>query len=411
VDLDSVRGDTSVIDRMKQKILLSDGPSCQVLTGHRGSGKSTELWRLRHALENPTSGADRLFVVQVQADEELDRNDIDFPEVLVAIIRQLARQLKERAEIHLKPGYFKDRWQRLKELALSEVEFDKLDLDAGMAKISSTIRNSPEARKKVRAALEPDTDNWLKAANDIIGVAVLELQKQQFRGLVIIVDDLDKMITRPHEAAGCSTTEYLFVHRSAQLTAFQCHLVYTVPIELAYSHHESTIKRLYGGDFPVVPMTKIETPPPHGKAYAKGIAKFREMIDARLNSVGATEDDLFESDKVRNDLIKLTGGQPTELMTLIREAIVTNGIPIGAQGIKRTSQEVMRSYRRQLRADHWPVLEEARKTGQVVRTEANEKPFRELLESRALLLYRNDEEWYGLNPAVENLTPPAPIGE
>ncbi len=407
VDLDSVRGDSSVVNQMKQKVLLSDGPSCQVLTGHRGSGKSTELWQLRYALENHAHANERIFVVQVQADEELDRNDVDFPEVLVAIIRQLAKQLKERANIALKPGYFKDRWQRLKELALTEVEFEKMDLEVGMAKISSTIRNSPDARKKVRAALEPDTDNWLTAANDIIGTAVLELQKQHFRGLVIIVDDLDKMITRPHEDAGCSTTEYLFVHRSAQLTAFKCHLVYTVPIELAYSHHESTIRRLYGGDFPVVPMTKIETPPPASKTYPKGIAKFREMITARLTSVGATEDDLFESAKVRDDLIKLTGGQPTELMTLIREAIVTTGIPIGSKGIKRTSQEVMRSYRRQLRADHWPVLEEARKTGQVVRTETNEKPFRELLESRALLLYRNDEEWYGLNPAIETLTPPA----
>jgi hypothetical protein len=45
VDLDSVRGDSSVIDRMKLKILLSDEPSCQVITGHRGSGKSTELWK------------------------------------------------------------------------------------------------------------------------------------------------------------------------------------------------------------------------------------------------------------------------------------------------------------------------------------------------------------------------------
>jgi energy-coupling factor transporter ATP-binding protein EcfA2 len=408
VDLDSVRGDSSVTDRMKQKILLSDGPSCQVLTGHRGSGKSTELGQLRHALENPARGSDRMFVVQVQADAELDRNDIDFPEVLVAIIRQLAGQLKDRAGISLQPGYFKDRLQRLKELVLTEVEFKDLDLTMGMAKIATTIRNSPDARKKVRAALEPDTDNWLTAANDVIGQALLELKKQHFRGLVIIVDDLDKMITRPHEEAGCSTTEYLFVHRSAQLTAFQCHLVYTVPIELAYSHHESTIKRLYGGDFPVVPMTKIETPPPSGKTYPKGIAKFREMISARLASVGAVEDQLFENNKVRDDLIKLTGGQPTELMTLIREAIVTEGIPIGPKGIKRATQEVMRSYRRQLRADHWPVLEEARLTGQVVRTETNEKPFRELLESRALLLYRNDEEWYGLNPAIENLEPPPP---
>ena len=29
-----------------------------------------------------------------------------------------------------------------------------------------------------------------------------------------------------------------------------------------------------------------------------------------------------------------------------------------------------------------------------------------LLESRAILQYVNDEEWYGLNPFVEMLTPP-----
>jgi energy-coupling factor transporter ATP-binding protein EcfA2 len=406
VDLDSVRGDTSVSDRMKQKILLADGPSCQVITGHRGSGKSTELWQLRHALEHPNNAADRLFVVQVHADEELDYNDIDFPEVLIAIIRQLAAQLKDCVNIDLQPGYFTDRWRRLQDLALTEVDFEKLDLSVGMAKISSTIRNSPDARKKVRAALEPDTDNWLKAANDIIGEALLQLRKKHFSGLVIMVDGLDKMITRPHEAAGCSTTEYLFVHRSAQLTAFGCHLVYTVPIELAYSHHNENIKRLYGGDFPVVPMIKLQTPPPNPKTYAKGMAKFREIITARLASVGASDDDLFESNRVRDDLIKLTGGQPTELMTLIREAIVTDGIPIGAKGVKRTSQEAMRSYRRQLRADHWPLLLEARATGRIVRTETNEKPFRELLESRALLLYRNEIEWYGTNPAIAELEPP-----
>jgi Cdc6-like AAA superfamily ATPase len=206
IDLDEVRGHSSIVSRMKQKILLAERPSCQVLTGHRGSGKSTELWKLRQALEEPsTSGADRFFVVQVQADDELDRNDIDFPEVLIAIVRQIAQQLRDRAKINLQPGYFADRWNRLKELALKDVEFDKLELAAGMAKLSGTIRNSPEARAKVRAALEPDTDNWITAANDIIGKAVLELKKQQFRGLVVIVDDLDKMITRPHDGAGCST--------------------------------------------------------------------------------------------------------------------------------------------------------------------------------------------------------------
>ncbi len=408
IDLDSVRGDSSVIQRMKQKILLSDGPSCQVITGHRGSGKSTELWQLRQTLENPASGTDRFFVVQVRADDELDPNDIDFPDVLIAIIRQLAEQLKDRAEISLKPGYFKDRLQRLKELAGTHVDIDSLKLDVGMATLSSTLRSSPEARKKIRAALEPDTDNWIKEANEVIGEALLELQKKHFRGLVIMVDGLDKMITRSHESAGCTSSEYLFVHRSAQLISFKCHLVYTVPIDLAYSHHGPTIKQLYGGEFPVVPMTKVETPPPKVKTHAPGIAKFREIITARLTKAGAVEEDLFENNRVRDELIKLTGGQPTELMSFIREAIVTDGLPIRSKGVKRVRLEAMRNYRRQLRADHWPLIEEARATGQIVKTEHNEKAFRDLLESRALLLYRNDEEWYGVNPAIEDLTPPIP---
>jgi len=53
------------------------------------------------------------------------------------------------------------------------------------------------------------------------------------------------------------------------------------------------------------------------------------------------------------------------------------------------------------------LIREARRTGRIERTLANESAFRELLESRALLLYLNDEEWYGVNPAIASLTPPA----
>jgi hypothetical protein len=407
VDLDPVRGGWGIVGRMAQKIRLAEGPTCQVLTGHRGSGKSTELWRLRRELEDPGEGAGRMFVVQVQADNDLDRNDIDFPDVLIAIVRQVAEQLRARAGIDLKPGYFKDRWQRLKDLLGTDISFDSIDLDTGMATLSATIKNSPEARARVREALEPDTNNWLHAANDVIGEAVLRLREKGYRGLVVMVDDLDKMITRPHESAGCNTTEYLFVHRSAQLAAFHCHLIYTLPIELAYSHHEPTIRRLYGGHLPVVPMTKLSTPPPRPRPYRPGIEKFRGLIRARLAHAGVAEGALFRTDRVRDDLIRLTGGQPTELMTLIREALVTEGLPVGTAGLRRSRTEAMRSYRRQLRADHWPMLDEVRRTGQVVRTLDNETAFRELLESRALLLYVNKQEWYALNPAVADL--PAPV--
>lgn len=408
IDLDDVRGHSGTVGVLKQKILLANGPSCQVLSGHRGCGKSTELWQLRQSLEKPGPDGRKFFVVQVQAEKELDTNDIDFPEVLIAIIRQIAAQFRDQLQITLAPGFFKGRWQRLKQLALTDVDFEGLDLEVGMAKLSTTLRGSPEARRRVREALEPDTGNWMTAANEVMGDAISKLPKEQFCGLVVIVDDLDKMITRMDEKAGCLTTEKLFIHRAAQLTGFLCHVIYTLPIELAYSHHNASIKLRYSGHLPVVPMTKIETPPPECKAHHPGIKKFREMITTRLSSVGANEDDLFHSAKVRDELIKLTGGQPTELMSFIREAIVTDGLPISSQGLKRCRFELMRTYRRQLRADHWPLIEEVRRTGQIIRADDNEKPFRELLDSRAILLYRNDEEWYGVNPAIDALKAPEP---
>lgn len=406
IDLDDVRGHSAIVARLHQKIILSEGPCCQVLSGHRGCGKSTELWQLRKKLETPQGDERPFFVVQIQAEQDLDSNDIDFPEVLVAIIRQLATQFRERLGITLAPGYFKDRFQRLKELALTEVTLDELELEVGMAKLSGTLRGSPEARRRIRAALEPDTGNWMTAANEVIGDAVSRLQRNNYRGLVVIVDDLDKMITRPHAEAGCLTTEYLFIHRAAQLTGFLCHVIYTLPIELAYSHHESSIRRLYSGHLPVVPMTKIQTPPPNVEPHAPGYAKFHDIISARIREIQVEESTLFQSDTVRDELIALTGGQPTELMSFIRESIVTEGLPIGEKAVRRCRYEIMRSYDRQLRSDHWPLILEARTTGKVVRTPDNEKALRELLDSRALLLYVNDREWYGVNPAIDGLQPP-----
>jgi hypothetical protein len=235
----------------------------------------------------------------------------------------------------------------------------------------------------------------------------VELDKKGYKDLVVLVDDLDKMVIRPIDHANCSSAEHLFVNRAAQLTAFECHVVYSMPISLAYSYQESAIKASYGGHVPVVPMTKIATRPPKSKLHEPGIRKFREIVAARLKSAGAAEDDLFANGKTRDDLIQLSAGEPSALMTLTREAIITHGIPIDEKSLTRALREGQREYARQLRAEYWPILESVRATGEVARTGDNESFFRELLDSRAILQYVNDDEWYGLNPMVAGIRNPA----
>ena len=414
VPLDDVRGSGGLVREMMERICLASRPTCQILAGHRGSGKSTELRRLQARLDGTDSGGcdQPFFVVCVEGREDLDLNDVDFPEVLVAVVRQLARQVKARFDISLKPGYWRDRWERLAKLLGTEVSFEGLELDAGMFKIATVLKNSPDARLGIRKAMEPDTGNLLQATNDVIGEAKLRLRQEGCQDLVILVDDLDKMILRPHHEMGCSTAEHLFINRGAQLSGFDCHMVYTMPIELAYSTREQTIASHYGygGHPPVIPMVKVATPPPNSRRYAKGVKAFDRLIAARLMRAGARREEVFDSPRTIGRLIDLSGGQPDVLMVLTREAMVGADLPVTRKAVERAAQEGRRAFARQLQKEHWPLIEEVRRTGACVRTQANDAAFRELLASRAVLQYRNAEEWYGVNPLIEGLKPPADEG-
>jgi len=405
VSLDDVRGNAGIVDKLANRIRLSGKPTCQILAGHRGSGKSTELYRLQRTLQEKAQ-TPPYFVVYCEARHDIDLNDVDFPELMIGLLRQIAAQVKKNAGITLKAGYFKDRFEFLKRFLGSEVTFDAYEVEVGMLKLSGVIKNSPDARQKLREALEPDTNNWIWAANELIGTAKLELTKKGYRDLVVIVDDLDRMIDRPHGVVPCSTCEHLFVRREAQLTAFLCHFVYTMPISCVYSGMAATIENLYGGQPPVVPMTKLTTRPPEAKPFKPGIQKFRDIITKRLAKAQVDETQVFNDAKVRDELVKLSGGQPRELMILIREAILGTGLPIDAPAVERAAREGRRSYARQLMAEHWPIIEAVRRNGTLGRTTDNDKAIRELLESRAILSYVNDEDWYGENPLLAGLKNP-----
>jgi hypothetical protein len=94
-------------------------------------------------------------------------------------------------------------------------------------------------------------------------------------------------------------------------------------------------------------------------------------------------------------------------MTLVREAIISHELPIDRAALARAKTEGQREFGRQLLAEHWPIIEEVRKSGAFgSRTQTNDSAFRELLDSRAVLQYDNGEEWYALNPMVADLKPP-----
>jgi len=400
VPLDDVRGSSSLVPRLTKTIRLSEKPAFQLLAGHIGSGKSTELRRVQKDLE---SGPDRFFTIFCEILEDIDPSDADFPDVLLAIMRQVARESRERLKVELKPGYFKQRFAEFKELLGSEVNLQSLELEGGLAKFTAAIKSSPSTRDLIRKALEPATNSLIGAANDVLSEAVTYVAKKGYAGIVIIVDDLDKLSTEERGEDSTSVAERLFLTRHAQLTAFNCHTIYTIPLALAYSCKEREIASRYGMTAPpVVAMTKLFKH--DGKKHSPGFEKFRAIIARRIEKAGAEQKDVFASNAVRDKVVRLSGGQPRFLITLIRDALVEGDLPITGETVDKVARKATHSYSRQLREEHWRIIEQVRKTHTLVRTTDNHSLCMDLLANRAILQYLNDRDWYGLNPLLPKRT-------
>lgn len=394
-DLNQARGDGNVVEALKSEIVLNQRPTAQLLAGHSGSGKSTELKRLKQQLEQ-----DGYFVVYFEAEEDLDRNDVDFLEVLVALVHQVVSQLHLRLELTLKPGWFQDRFQQLTKLLSSEVEFERLDLNTGLMKFASSLRSSPDHRARVRELLETDTGNWLEAANQVLAEASRALNERERKGLVVLFDDLDKMIVRAIPGTDYDTAEHLFLNRAASMTGFSCHVIYTMPITLTRQLARQRLRSFYDGEISVMAMTKLESAPPESKRFQPGWTAFRDMIRRRLDSIRVDEKKVFKRG-ARDDLIRISGGEPAALVRYIRSAAKTrDGLPISRATVRALAASECRSFTDGFVREHHRILAEVRDNPWFTPAEGEVDHFDQLLLSRAVLQYINDRKWYGLNPAL-----------
>ena len=136
VDCQEVRGDSDIIMQLGNSIILSDKLTYQLYTGHRGAGKSTELKRLKNFLEEK-----HLYVVYFAADDDLEEEDIQHADILLACTRYLLEALKDNANANPLVDWLKDRWRSLEELASTEISFDKASVEVGISQFANLLRS------------------------------------------------------------------------------------------------------------------------------------------------------------------------------------------------------------------------------------------------------------------------------
>ena len=124
VDCREVRGDDNITVDLGLNIQRSQEMTCQLYAGHFGAGKSTELRRLEQYLKEQG-----YFVVYFAAEEQdINTEDTEYTDILLACTRHLLEAIKDADSKPLR-DWMKNRWNDLKDLALTEVSFETLSLE------------------------------------------------------------------------------------------------------------------------------------------------------------------------------------------------------------------------------------------------------------------------------------------
>ncbi|MEO0824072.1 MAG: P-loop NTPase fold protein [Cyanobacteria bacterium J06642_9] len=421
IDFSEVRGE-QIISEIKDLITFyePENPTCTLFTGHIGCGKSTELLKLRAELED-----DGFHVVYFESTEDLEMADVDIGDVLLAIARRISQSL-EGINIG-EPKGLRGILQGAARILMTEIELEaeaamplpikapgmsdlsvgantsgEFSLSAGIGKITARAKNDATLRDRLNQFLGPQKNQLVDAINnELLKPAIAQLKQQGQKGLVVIVDNLDRIDKRP-KAFGRSQQEYLFIDQHECLRNLHCHKVYTIPLALKFSSEYGLLTARYMDDPKVLPMVPAQLR--NGDICEQSMVLLRQLVLARAlpNSSEperlAAISELFDAPETLDRLCQVSGGHVRDLLRLLNGWIrKQRQFPLSRDALEATIRSRRNEMTLQLSDEEWALLRQVRERKRV----GGDQDYQTLIHSRLVFEYRNQgESWFDVNPIL-----------
>ena len=403
VPLDEVRGTKNLADTLVGRIvalqeIATSGHARFLVTGHRGCGKTTELYRLKELLSQQNYA-----VVYFDAEEELNLQDLSWWNILLEMVWQIDEQLSQPPFNLTIPNHLREaatEW--LAQVVTTKTE--RTDMEASLTSqfdakaelpfflkvkmaVKSLVKTGSSDVKKIQQAVERRPAQLHDAVNELVAYAQAELgKKQDGKELVVIVDGLEK-IPLLVISGQITTHNNLFIHNARHLKEPQCHVIYTLPFALLTSGRVEE-------EFPpplLMPMLHIRHRDREEDEHV--IRTMGEILKRRVAP------GLFDPGVVEW-LAHASGGHIRDFLLLAQEAAGQAGqsAQISLEHAKGAIRGLVDSYNRTIKQE---FIEPLDYVGQHDELPGGAHD-RDLINLRLVLEYRNDETWFALHPCVED---------
>jgi len=412
IDFAPVRG-SNVIRELKRTIAFSLAePTCQLFTGHIGCGKSTELSRLKTELE-----AEKFHVVYFESSQDLDMADVDISDILLAIARQVSQSL-EAGGISLQPQRFQTILQGAANLLNADItafrgnipfvgdvgvrkDSESFSLAFGIGEITAKAKDSKDVRALLRQHLEPRVNNIIEAINqEVIEPAQQQLKEKGQSGLVVIVDNLDRIDNKP-KFGDRTQPEYIFVERGEQLNKLRCHVVYTIPLGLIFSSDLGRLTNRFGSDPKALPMVPVQFP--DGNPCDPGIERLRQMVMVRaFPGIDAAAyapfvPHIFDVPDTLDRLCTVSGGHVRSLLVLLYSCLQQEDPPIPRDVLENVILQRRHQLLLAIESEEWGLLRHVAQTKKL----SGLTEYQTLLRSLWVFEYRYQKDyWFDINPVL-----------
>ena len=358
--------------------------------GHIGIGKTTEL--RRYALQ--LNGSRRFYVVEVDVLAKLDRNNLQYTEVLMAMAETLLERLHGDGFVlgaeALEPlqhwfGNVVETQATTKELS---AELKTVAEGGGgipgliklLATFTAAFKTGSSQKSEWRREIRNDFTTLAQAFNTLIRRAEAQLEREaRAERLLFLIDGTDKM--RGED------TQKFFVQDAEQLLAIKTLVIYTAPLHLKY---DGRLGGKLDADI-VLPMMKLYQR--DGGRFEAGWRTMRRLLLLRADQC------LFASDAEVDRLVEFSGGHPRELLRLLKLCCEVADDQIDAAVVQSAIEKLAADYRYFLKPADYVLLKAIDSNPA---DGGNDEQAQDLLHRLALLQY-NDGTWRRSHPVVRTL--------
>lgn len=367
--------------------------SLSYFSGFRGSGKTTELLRLRERLREIG-----YVVLYADALEYINpAQPIEIQDLLLVLAGAFGDSLREEGIQVAGDSY----WDRLYHwLKTTEVIAKDFEFKAGGVGFKAELRASPTFRQKVTNALRGRLAEVHDQVRNIFeeGFKAIRLARGSDVQVVFLFDSLEQIRgSLFDEQDVIRSVERLFANHAKFLEIPYLHVVYTVPPWLKFV--------LPGVAMTVLPCVRLWENDSERTTCGSGISGFRTLVEKRFTAEGMVR--FFGSDPWRRagQLLELCGGHFRDLLFLLRETVLrADGLPVGDDAIKNAIINVRSTFLPIPSDDaRWlAAIEQERDC--LLKTSGAEEVNRltRYLDTHFVLYLKNGKEWYDVHPLIRN---------